>query len=467
MNAQLQMIPQLQTEPIQLQPNIPRWSPSLRIAFRFWMIYLGLYCLATEILPGLLSAAGGSGAALPDPATVWPLRPIIIWTAAHIFHVNVSLSFWDGNSGGADCMFGWVTAFCLLVIATAATVVWSVLDRSRANYAELHKWFRLFLRFALAGRMIGYGFSKVIPIQMPYPSLTRLLQPFGTFSPMGVLLNSMGSAPAYEIFCGCAQVAGGLLLIVPRTATLGALISLADMILVFMLNMTYDVPVKLFAFHLILLSCFLLAPDVPRLVRFLLLRRTTALSAEAQLFRGVRANRIALAAQIILGLWLVGVSCHYAWGAWNTRGAGRPLPALYGIWEVKQMSIDEQPRPPLLTDSTRWRRAIFDDPDQMAFQRTDDSFVPYDASVNLPDKTLALTKSDDKNWTASFTFQRPAGDQLILDGRMDNHQVHMELQLTDRNSFLLVSRGFHWTQEFYCRDPFCELLYTKRGQRFR
>jgi hypothetical protein len=30
---------------------------------------------------------------------------------------------------------------------------------------------------------------------------------------------------------------------------------------------------------------------------------------------------------------------------------------------------------------------------------------------------------------------------------MDNHQVHMELQWTDRNSFLLVSRGFHWVQE--------------------
>ncbi|MGA7894643.1 MAG: hypothetical protein WCA49_15590, partial [Candidatus Sulfotelmatobacter sp.] len=83
----------------------------------------------------------------------------------------------------------------------------------------------------------------------------------------------------------------------------------------------------------------------------------------------------------------------------------------------------------------------------MAFQRPDDSFAPYGASVNLPERTLALTKSDDKNWTASFTFQRPAGDQLILDGRMDNHQVHMELQLTDRNKFPLVSRGFHWTME--------------------
>ena len=310
-----------------------------------------------------------TGTDFPDPATLWPLRPVISWTAAHIFHVNAPLSF-GGNSGGADCMFGWVTAFCLLMIATAATVVWSLLDRSRENYAGLHKWFRLFVRFALAGQMIFYGFVKVIPQQMPYPSLTRLLQPFGTLSPYGVLMNSVGSAPAYEIFTGCAMLAGGLLLIVPRTATLGALISLADMILAFMLAMTYDVVAKLLAFHLILLCCFLLAPDVPRLVRFLLLNRTTAPSTQAQLFRGVRANRIALAAQIILGLWLVGVSCHYSLGVWNTRGGGRPLPALYGIWEVKQMSIDEQPRPPLLTDSTRWRRAIFDYPDRMAFQRT-------------------------------------------------------------------------------------------------
>jgi hypothetical protein len=449
------MSPQLQTERIQtqterIQPqpiSIPRWNPALRIAFRFWLIYLGLYCLATQITTSLFSFTEG---AVPDPATVWPLRPVIFWTAAHIFHVNAPLSMGD-NSGSGDCMFGWVLAFCLLMIATAATVVWSLLDRDRENYAELHKWFRLFVRFALAGQMIFYGMGKVFPMQMPYPSLTRLLQPFGTISPMSLLWNSMGAAPAYEIFAGCAEVAGGLLLIFPRTATFGALISLADMIQVFMLNMTYDVPVKLFAFHLILLSCFLLAPDVPRLVRFLLLNRAMALSTQAQLFRGVRANRIALAAQIILGLWLVGMNCHHRWGNWNIRSEARPLPALYGIWEVKQMSIDEQPRPPLLTDSTRWRRAIFDFRDRMVFQRTDDSFALYGASVNLPDRTLALTKRDDKNWAASFTFQRPAGDQLILDGRMDNHQVHMELQLTDRNSFLLVSRGFHWVQEFPTR----------------
>jgi uncharacterized membrane protein YphA (DoxX/SURF4 family) len=470
MNAQIQTILQPQTEPIQRQnepiqpqPGIPRWNPALRIAFRFWMIYLGLYCISTQVITTLFSL--NEGATLPDPATRWPLRSVISWTGAHVFHVNAPVTaFWGGNSATPDDMFAWVMAFCLLVIAAAATGVWSLLDRRRENYAEMHKWFRLFLRFALAGQLLAYGFVKVFLLQMSYPSLTRLLQPFGTFSPMGVLWNSMGSAPAYQMFTGGAEVVAGVLLIIPRTATFGALLGLADMIQVFTLNMSYDVPAKLHAFHLILLSCFLLAPDVPRLLRFLVLNRATAPSTQEQLFRSSRANRIALAAQLIFGLWLVAFFCHQCWGYWNKVGGGRPLPPLYGIWEVSQMSVDDQPRPPLLTDSTRWRRAIFDFPSRncagaytqtgytqaslcLALQRLDDSFAPYGASVNLSGGTLYLTKSSDKNWKANFTFQRPAGDQLILDGRMDNHQVHMELQLVDRNSFWLVSRGFHWTQE--------------------
>ena len=174
MNAQLQTIPQPQTEPTQPQTDIQSWNLTLRIAFRFWMIYLGLYCLVTQNVASLFNP--DEGAVIPDPATVWPLRPVISWTGAHILHVNAPLTaFWGGNSATADDMFGWVTAFCVLMIATAATVVWSLLDRSRENYAGLHKWFRLFVRFALAGQMIMYGFAKVIPIQMHYPSLTRLL----------------------------------------------------------------------------------------------------------------------------------------------------------------------------------------------------------------------------------------------------------------------------------------------------
>lgn len=69
-----------------------------------------------------------------------------------------------------------------------------------------------------------------------------------------------------------------------------------------MLNMTYDaLVVKIFAFYLILLSCFLLAADLPRLLNVLLFNRRIAPVAQLQLFRSMRANRIMLFAQILLG----------------------------------------------------------------------------------------------------------------------------------------------------------------------
>ena len=107
------MSAQAQTETIQPQPQIPKWSLAVRIGFRFCLVYLGLYCLATQIITSLFSATQGED--IPDPSTLWPLRRVVFWTAAHIFHVEAPLSL-GGNSGSGDCMFGWVLAFCLLAL---------------------------------------------------------------------------------------------------------------------------------------------------------------------------------------------------------------------------------------------------------------------------------------------------------------------------------------------------------------
>ena len=83
-----------------------------------------------------------------------------------------------------------------------------------------------FTRFALASQMLTYGDGKACSLQMPFPFLIRLLEPFGNFSPMGVLWSSVGASPAYEMFAGSAEVLAGILLIIPATATLGALVCL-------------------------------------------------------------------------------------------------------------------------------------------------------------------------------------------------------------------------------------------------
>jgi uncharacterized membrane protein YphA (DoxX/SURF4 family) len=402
-----------------------------------------MFCLATQIFACLFPIPKVD---VPDPGTLPPMRQIVFWTAAHVFHAKLPLVY--SGSGSGDKTFDWVLAFCLLVIAAVATGIWSGLDRRRENYVTLYKWFRLVIRFALASQLIVYGMDKVIPLQMPFPFLTRLVEPFRDFSPMGVLWASVGASPAYEMFAGSAELLGGILLIFPRTMVLGALVCVADMIEIFMLNMTYDVPVKLFAFHMILMSLFLLASEFQRLADFFFRNSTVGPSTQPPLFQTRRGNRIALAAQITLGIWMLGNSAYSGWTGWHTYGGGRPKSPLYGIWSVDELSIDSQVRSPLLNDYDRWHRAVFDFPERMAFQRMDDSFARYGASINANDKTIALTKDGDKNWKANFTFQRVAQDRLILEGNMDSHKIHMQLQLVDRSKFVLVGRGFHWIQEY-------------------
>jgi hypothetical protein len=409
-------------------PLAPRWSATTRVAFRFCFIYFGLYMLASEQLP--------------------PLKNFVTWTAAHIFHITHRLV--TTGSGSGDKIFNWVAAFCLVIIAASGTVIWTWLDRRRENYVTAHKWFHLFLRFAAGSTMLSYGVIKAIPLQMPAPGLTRLLETFGNFSPMGVLWASIGASPAYERFAGGAEMAAAVCLFVPQLSIVGALILLADSIQIFALNMTYDVPVKLFSFHLILMSLILLAPDARRLLNVLVLNRAAQPSTQPALLRGVQARRFLTAAQIVFGMWLIGVNVAYARHSWTDQGGGAPKPALYGIWNVTTMTIDGVERPPLITDDGRWRRIIVENRPGVVVQGMDDRFTFYAAKTDVAAKTIVLSTPGDEASSASarFVFDRHAPDHLLLDGTVDGHRIRLALQLFDHNRLPLLSRGFRWIQEY-------------------
>ena len=430
-------------EPQTEQQPIHRWSLALRVAFRFCLVYFGLFCLTTQVLGALINIPKVD---IPDLATLPPLRQLIFWVAAHLFRATQPLVY--NGSGSGDKTFDWVMCFSFLVVAALATVIWSVLDRRRTSYIGVHKWFRLFLRFALGGQMLTYGFVKVFPMQMSFPSLTGLLESFGNFSPMGVLWYSIGASPAYERLCGSAELLAGILLLIPGLTLLGALVTAAVTSEIFILNMTYDVPVKLLSFNLLLMAFFLASPELSRLTDFFLRNRAVLASSQPSLFQKKRANRIAIAAQLVFALWLVSSNLYGSWIQWPVWGGGQPLSPLYGIWKVDTHSIDGHERSPLIGDYGRWRRIVFDSPDRMSYQRMDDSFSGYQYAIDQKNQAIALTKADDKKWKGILHYQRPKPDQLILDGDVGGHPMHMQLALFDRSKFQLVSRGFHWVQEY-------------------
>jgi uncharacterized membrane protein YphA (DoxX/SURF4 family) len=420
------------------------WSLAKRIGFRLCFIYFTVYVLSNQMIGGLIPFFN-----VPAWGNTRAGQAVVLWVAKHVFHIGYAVATVETGSG--DRTFDWVANFCILTVAILGAGVWSILDRKRENYAGMYKWFRLFMRFALAAQMFEYGFAKVLPLQMPFPRLDRLLEPYGNFSPMGVLWSSIGASQSYEIFAGCAETLGGLFLIFPRTTLFGAMICLADMTQVFLLNMTYDVPVKLLSFNLILFSLFVIAADADRVANFFFLNRTAAPEKRRPFFQKAWANRTLLIGQIVFGLVIAGMTLWGRIGDISMYGWKSPKPALYGIWDAKQFSVDGQERAPLLTDNLRWRRVTFDSFGTMRSFATvygmDDTTHPYGFVIDTAKKTVTLTKASDKNWKASFTYERATPMELVLDGTMDNHKIHAQFEQEDVSKMLLVSRGFHWVQE--------------------
>jgi hypothetical protein len=409
------------------------WPLLARVAFRFCFVYFSLFCLTTQVLGGLIQIPKVD---IPELQYLPPISSLVDFIASHLF--GAALPLVGTGSGSGDKTADWVLLFCYLGFSAAAMIVWSILDRNRPRYDALAKWFRLFLRFALAGQMMGYGFDKVFPLQMAYPRLQTLLEPYGHFSPASVLWWFIGSSPAYEMICGSAEVLCAILLIVPRAALLGALMTAGVAAQIFILNMTYDIPVKLLSFHLMLIALFLAVPEFNRIFQFFLGRAAVEPSRQPSLFQSPRANRIALWAQIVFGLWLIG----------NNIYGGAPKSALYGIWNVDKQVIENHERSPLLGDYGRWRYLIFDYPKGMNYQRMDDSFGGFDAEIDTKSQTIVLTKSGEKQWKGLLHYQRPTPKHLILDGKLGPQSMHFDLTLVDRSRLMLVSRGFHWVQEY-------------------
>jgi hypothetical protein len=419
------------------------WPEVTKIAFRFCFLYFGLFCLLfaqiTFTFLGVLTRW------LPDQAVMWQmtvLDPVLRWVGSHVFGVEAAL---HRDSGSGDQASIWVMVFCLLVVAAVGTAVWSWIDRQRLDYSRLWAWFLTFLRLCVAGQMLFYGFAKLIPTQMPAPPLAALLRPYGEFSPASVLWLQVGSSYPYEMALGAAEVVAGLLLFLPRTATLGALLGVASMVQVFLLNMTFDVPVKILSGHLLLMGLVLLAPQYRRLADFLVLQRRTEPTGQPELFTDARANTRAARLQAALGIWMVAGCVMVGWQSWNEYGGGRAKPEWYGIWTVSRFDVDGRTAPPLTTDQYRWQRVVFDLPEVMTYQRMSGELV--DAPVKLDGNSLTVSGPDGSP-LATLTASEPASDQLRLTGTLSGRDVTISLDRLDLDQFTLRNRGFHWVQEY-------------------
>jgi hypothetical protein len=430
---------------VELTAETPRWNFAARVAFRFLFVYLLLSILAP------FSQLGGGAlwyhlGLLETARLLW--NDIVAWVGKTVFGVTISFAF----SGSGDSTFGYVEVFSWAAIAAAVTLVWSLVDRKRANYPRLFEVLRVVVRFVLVLQMISYGTAKVLPSQFGTLLPTRLVEPVGELSPMGMLWTFMAASPLYTFFGGAAELVGGLLLVFRRTTLLGALVTAGVMSQVVMLNLCYDVPVKLLSSQLLAMAIFLTLPDLKRLWDFFVMGRPIAPAAMRPRFRRRWLNWSLAAVTIGLVGLLTVQTLTETYAACEAFGQFGPPPRLQGIWDVVQYERDGHVVPPLTTDATRWKQVIIQNEPGYGLMMGIESMtgVPSGGLLEIVEDSrrmnLTVPQQSPKP-PIPLTYEEPAPDTLVLTETVQGKNVRVTLHRAPPERLRLVNRGFHWINE--------------------
>jgi len=432
------------------EPASPRaWPVWQRIGFRFFVVYLLLQIEPWNwfaFLPGLSQLAG------------WWFR-LVNWSVLEsnrrIFHVRDTLV---PVNGSGDTSWAWTQFWLFLSVSAIACVVWSVIDRKRASYPVLGYWLRTMTRYYIAVAALSYGIIKLFALQMPFPSLSQLATPLGDLLPMRLSWLFLGYSAKYQFFSGAMETLAGLLLLYRPTVTLGLLTAAGAFANVVMINISYDVPVKLYASHLLFACVFLLAWDAKRL--FTILVRNRAVSGTSVYeppFHKRWQRGLALAAKAFLIFTMLVVPFRRGWERYrvvNGPQPGGPFPV--GVYNVRTFVRNGDTVPPSPLDTVRWRDVIFDNAgggsvgtaDTMFWQRYRRGYFRFRPDTTR--RTAEVWRTSfalDSTWLFKMRYERPDTNTIRLWTQVRADSIYVELARVPRH-FQLAERQFHWLSEW-------------------
>jgi uncharacterized membrane protein YphA (DoxX/SURF4 family) len=422
--------PKVETPGVGSLSAAPPWSLAKLLGFRWLFTYLVLYMLQPSpldfVAPGLVA-----------PYTeMW--AGVVRWMGAHLLGLPITVM---PNASG-DTTFNYVQVLCYAILASAVAAVWTAVDRGRRDHRRLHAWLRAAVRVYLAVFMFLYGAAKVVKTQFPDLSPTVLELPLGTLSPNALLWTFMGASTLYTAFVGLAEMVGGLLLISRRTTLLGALVCAGVMSNVVMLNLSYDVVVKLFSLHLLAFALFLAAPDARRLAD-LFLRNRPVPAVELPALASPRRHRAVLVARTV-GLVAVAVLLLARQQGSRSRALQREGHVFFqGSWVVTAPADGAAARPPV-SHGEPWRRLVIDPSGRAAVQLAGGEWRRF--QWFLAGRSLELSEGPEVPVTATLQLRRSGPGRLALRGEVEGLPVAAELARLERR-YAVLDRGIHWVRE--------------------
>jgi hypothetical protein len=421
------------------------WNLIQRFLFRFFLIYFILY-----IPPAIRLRLGFINEVTKyiDVFTNW----MVVFSNDHIFKLFDKLV---PTNGSGDTSWNWIQLLMNISLAFIIASAWTGFFRKKDVTKKVFYFFTLLLRFSLVRILLGYGFSKLFALQMAYPNLSQMAMTLGELNPMHLAWIFFGYSEPYQIFSGMMEVLAALLLLYRRTTPAGALLGFIVMVNVVLLNLSYDIVVKLFSTHLAIMALILIVFDSKRIFAFFILNKAATPSLiydppfKERWFKISRVILKCLFVLLTIILPLFRITKAYNQIKHPPQTTSIPI----GYYDVLKFAVNKDTLAPKVADSTRWENMIFDRGGEGSMISSDTLFEKMNGrtffhySEDTAKHQLLFKKSQaDTIILSKMNFIRPDSMNLILKGKIRNDSIYLHLRKNNKE-YRLTQRPFNWLSE--------------------
>ena len=361
-----------------------------------------------------------------------------------------------GNKLFGSPLNGYATWIITLLFATVIGLIWTAVVRLRQkeprDYNWLYYWLRVVVRYRAGIGIIGFGFTKLMPTQLPYPSLGVLNTNFGDLTAQKIYWLSIGIAPWYEVFTGVVEVLAGALLFFRVTTFWGAVLlfgALADIVYV---NFAYDGGVHGYSSYFVLLAGFLLVYYIKDIYNLLIRERLTiptyfypALTGWQQYVRiGLKTATIGIF--LVLLFWLQYIN--FAYDPYK-QPAQKGIKELRGNYNVTEFKLNGKTVSYSPLDTVRWQEATFENWTTLTFKTAKPVELDLSNGGGAPMRDINRT----------FELTGVAGGQRVFYYEADtqNHVLYLQdknrgARNAENREFLANNRDFAATDAIKVRN---------------
>lgn len=347
---------------------------------------------------------------------------------------NLQLILTDFSSD-SKALYLLVALFVLLSVILSSCFL-KFLDK-KIKVERIAFFTRNMISYYVAIILLKYGCDKLFKTQFSLPEPNILFTPLGKLDKDILFWSTMGSSYTYNILTGIAEIIPAILLLVKRTRSIGLLISLGVLLNVCIINISFDISVKVFSGFLLFITFFALIPVLKKYHSFSKHGVYEPYCVPISTRKNTKHTLIKAAMLLFFGI----ESLQPYLQANNFNDDAFARPPLHGAYRICSIVQNNQPIP---IHVFRYKRFFIHRDNYLIFQDQQDEMTDLAFELNVKNNTLTTHDYTMNDETVGFSYNRSA-KKLTLRFKRNHGILTVTGKAENWKQLPLLRKQFHFT----------------------